>query len=154
MKLAVLCYIECEGHILMMHRNKRPDDYHLGKWNGLGGKFLPGESPEACLLREVYEESGLRLSDYTLRGIITFPLFDGEEDWYTFVYSAKTVGMEVGESDEGTLSWIPKKSMFTLNLWEGDKIFLDWIFTLSNMFSAVFYYKKGVYLRHEVVFYG
>lgn len=153
MKLAVLCYVEHEGRVLMLHRNKRQTDYHLGKWNGLGGKFLAGESPEACLVREVREESGLELSEFKLRGIITFPLFDGHEDWYTFIYTARTDRFEVIDPDEGTLEWVPRDQVFHLNLWEGDRIFLDWVFNRTTFFSAVFRYQEGKFQSHEVVFY-
>jgi 8-oxo-dGTP diphosphatase len=153
MKLAVLCYVEHEGRVLMLHRNKRQTDYHLGKWNGLGGKFLAGESPEACLVREVREESGLELSEFKLRGIITFPLFDGRDDWYTFIYTASTDRYEVTDPDEGTLEWVPRDQVFLLNLWEGDRIFLDWVFNRTNLFSAVFRYQDGEFQSHEVVFY-
>lgn len=153
MKLAVLCYVENEGRVLMLHRNKRKNDYHLGKWNGLGGKFLPGESPEACLLREVREESGLSPESYSLRGFITFPLFDGAEDWYTFVYTAKVTQSEVADPEEGTLAWIPKDEVLSLKLWEGDRIFLDWVFNREGLFSAVFRYEAGVFKDYEVVFY-
>lgn len=153
MKLAVLCYVCYEDCVLMLHRNKRENDYHLGKWNGLGGKFLPGESPEQCLLREVQEESGLLPESYVLRGIITFPLFDGVEDWYTFVYTASAAHNKVIDPDEGTLAWIPKDEVPGLNLWEGDRIFLDWVFNRTELFSAVFRYEAGAFKDYEVVFY-
>ena len=153
MKLSVLCYVEFENRVLMLHRNKRVNDYHLGKWNGLGGKFLPGESPEQCLLREVREESGLTPVSWSLRGMITFPLFDGAEDWYTFIYTAKADRLEVTDPDEGTLAWIPKREVPALRLWEGDRIFLDWVFNRTEIFSAVFRYQAGVLKDYEVVFY-
>jgi len=153
MKMAVLCYVTHEDSVLMLHRNKRKTDYHLGKWNGLGGKFLPGESPEQCLLREVWEESGLQPETYSLRGIITFPLFDGVEDWYTFVYTASSAKKEVIDPEEGTLAWIPRSEVLSLNLWEGDRIFLDWVFNRTEFFSAVFRYRAGEFKDYEVVFY-
>ena len=92
MKLATLAYVKRDHQsvpqTLMLHK-QRPGDYHEGKWNGLGGKFEKGESPEACLLREVHEESGLTATQATLRGVITFPDFDGVDDWYTFVYTVE-----------------------------------------------------------------
>jgi 8-oxo-dGTP diphosphatase len=153
MKLAVLCYVEYDDCVLMLHRNKRKNDYHLGKWNGLGGKFLTGESPEQCLLREVREESGLQPESYSLRGIITFPLFDGVEDWYTFVYTASAAHKDVIDPEEGTLAWIPKSEVPGLNLWEGDRIFLDWVFNRTELFSAIFRYQAGEFKDYEVVFY-
>jgi ADP-ribose pyrophosphatase YjhB (NUDIX family) len=87
MILATLCYVQTGGKTLMMHRNKRPDDVHLGKYNGLGGKFEPGESPEECVVREVFEESNLRIKP-RLRGVMTFPQFAKGHDWYCFLYTA------------------------------------------------------------------
>ena len=101
MKLATLCYLRRDGHTLMLHRTKKPGDYHQGKWNGLGGKLRPGESPEECLRREVFEESGLTVEAATLRGLITFPNFDGIDDWYCFVYTVEQFSGELGESPEG-----------------------------------------------------
>lgn len=153
MKLSVLCYVLDGDQVLMLHRNKKDKDYHKGKWNGLGGKFEAGESPEACLLREVVEESGLTLKVWDYEGVITFPNFDGKDDWYTFIYTANSFEGELRESEEGSLSWIPLKEMTELNLWDGDRIFLDWIFNKKEHFSAVFQYEEGKYVRHEVTFY-
>lgn len=153
MKLSVLCYLEHEGKVLMLHRNKRPEDYHLGKWNGLGGKFMPGESPEQCLYREVLEESGLVPVSPQLKGILTFPLFDGVEDWYTFVYTAGVDHKEFVDPPEGTLAWIPREEVLSLNLWEGDRIFLDWVFHGKDRFSGIFRYESGRFIAHEVIFY-
>ena len=88
MILATLCYVKRDGHTLMIHRNKRPNDIHEGKWNGLGGKFEAGESPEDCVIREVSEESGLIIRAPHLHGILTFTNFKGN-DWYVFVYTAE-----------------------------------------------------------------
>src|ERR1035438_3201975 len=84
MKLATLCYIiDREKKVtLMLHRIKKVNDLHEGKWNGLGGKFEQHETPEDCVIREVEEESGLKISSPRLHGLITFPLFDGKDDWY------------------------------------------------------------------------
>ena len=86
MKLATLCYIRKDHHTLMVHRIKKENDMHAGKWNGLGGKLEPGETPEACATREIWEESGLRVKNLILRGVITFPGFAADEDWYTFLF--------------------------------------------------------------------
>ena len=95
MKLATLCYVEKDGQYLMLHRNKKANDMHKGLWVGLGGKFEAGESPEECVIREVFEESGLRIQNPTLRGFLTFPGFFGEEDWYVFMFVAKNFTGEV-----------------------------------------------------------
>jgi 8-oxo-dGTP diphosphatase len=152
MKLAVLCYLEKDGKTLMLHRVKKADDYHEGKWNGLGGKFEPGESPEECAKREVLEESGLLMLEPKLRGFITFPMFDKKDDWYVFIYTCNKFTGKLIESPEGNLEWIPSGKILDLNLWEGDKIFLDWIYK-DKFFSAKFAYKDGKYVSHEVVFY-
>lgn len=142
MKLATLCYIEKDDEMLFLHRNKKKNDVHWGKYIGLGGKLEPGESPDECVVREVKEESGLEMSNPVLRGIMTFPLFDGVEDWYTFLYSASEYSGDILDSDEGELHWIKKESVEKLNLWEGDRLFLDWM-SKHEFFSAKFIYKDG-----------
>lgn len=86
MKLGTLCYVRNGDKTLMIHRNSREGDFHLGKYNGLGGKFEAGESPEECVIREIKEESGLDITEPQLKGVITFPLFDGVDDWYVFLF--------------------------------------------------------------------
>ena len=87
MILATLCYIKRDGYTLMVHRNKKVNDIHKGKWNGLGGKFEAGETPEECVTREVFEESGLSIRDPKLCGLLMLPKFKGN-DWYVFVFTA------------------------------------------------------------------
>ena len=87
LRLATLCYVRSGGRTLMLYRNRKPNDYHEGKYNGLGGKVEPGESPEQCMKREVQEESGLIPLSWRLNGMITFPTFDGTNDWYVFVFT-------------------------------------------------------------------
>ncbi len=152
MKLATLCYVFDDSKVLMINRNKRENDIHLGKWNGLGGKFNPGETPEECVIREVYEESGLKIENPTLKGFITFPAFDDEDDWYVFVFIAKKFTGELKESHEGELEWIEWGKVFELPLWEGDKYFLEWLHE-DKFFSAKFIYKNSKYISHSVVFY-
>ena len=154
MKLATLCYVidKKNDSTLMIFRNKKENDYHEGKWNGLGGKFEPGESPEECALREIYEESGIKVLSLKLKGIITFPLFDGKDDWYVFMFTSDKFEGELINSPEGTLKWIPNKTLTEINLWEGDKIFIPWLFG-DKFFSAKFNYEKGKFINHEVFFY-
>ncbi|MEZ4607014.1 MAG: 8-oxo-dGTP diphosphatase [Deinococcales bacterium] len=102
MKLSTLCYLRQNGKTLMLHRNKKAGDYHEGKWNGLGGKFEAGESPEDCMRREVFEESGLEVIKAQLKGFITFPSFDGEDDWYVFVYVVEAWRGELRASAKGS----------------------------------------------------
>lgn len=151
MKLATLCYVKRNGSTLMLHRIKKKNDMHEGKWNGLGGKLEMGETPEECVIREVYEESGLKITSPRLHGFITFPLFDGVHDWYVFVYSAESFEGELIDSNEGVLKWIPDAELFDLNLWEGDKTFIEWMLE-GKFFSAKFTYNDGRLKDYSVVF--
>lgn len=154
MKLATLCYVidKKKKKTLMIHRVKKENDYHKGKWNGLGGKFNEGESPEECVIREVKEESGLSIKDPCLHGFITFPEFDGVHDWYVFIFTAHIYTGKLIDSNEGDLEWIPNESLSSLNLWDGDKIFIDWLFQ-EKFFSAKFVYKDGKFKDYSVSFY-
>jgi 8-oxo-dGTP diphosphatase len=136
----------------MLHRIKKKHDIHEGKWNGLGGKLEKGETPEECVIREVKEESGLTIIEPRLRGFITFPDFDGKNDWYVYVFTAGKFEGDLIESDEGKLEWIPEPELLKLNLWEGDKIFLDWLLE-DRFFSAKFNYENGEFVDYKVVFY-
>src|SRR6056297_2091953 len=104
--LATLCYLQKDGQTLMLFRNKKENDIHEGKYNGLGGKFEIGESPEECARREIEEESGLVAEELHLKGVITFPKFDGTNDWYVFVYTVFQFSGRLIESPEGSLEWI------------------------------------------------
>ena len=152
MKLATLCYIRSNGKTLMMHRVKNQGDMHFGKWNGLGGKLLPGESPEECVIREVREECGLELKHPTLKGFITFPAFDGWDDWYVFVFTAHDISGSLSDCAEGNLEWVPDGDLPGLDLWEGDYIFLPWL-EGDRIFSAKFTYDQGRLTGHSVCFY-
>ena len=154
MKLATLCYIidKTRDSTLMLHRIKKENDYHQGKWNGLGGKFNKGESPEECAIREIKEESGLTIRNPYLKGFISFPNFDGIDDWYVFVFTIDEFEGKLIDSPEGKLEWIPNNELTLLNLWEGDKIFLEWVFG-DKMFSAKFNYENGKFLDYKVNFY-
>lgn len=151
MKLATLCYIIDDDKTLMIYRNKKENDYHEGKWNGLGGKFEPGESPEDCAIRELKEETGLDVKNPEMKGFITFPNFDGVDDWYVFVFVIKEFKGELIDSPEGHLEWIENHKLTELNLWEGDKVFLPWLFQ-EKFFSAKFNYEDGKYIDYEVIF--
>lgn len=120
--LTTLCYIEHEGKYLMMHRVKKEHDINKDKWVGIGGHFEADESPEECLLREAKEETGLTLTEYKPRGIITF-MSDKWQTEYMFLYTATGYEGEIGACNEGVLEWIDKAKVYDLPLWEGDKIF-------------------------------
>ncbi len=152
MKLATLLYVQKDDKTLMLYRNKKENDYHEGKWNGLGGKFELSESPEECAIRELEEESGLIAKKLVLKGHITFPMFDGKDDWYVFVFIIPEFEGELIESDEGHLEWIPNDKLIDLNLWEGDKYFINWLF-MDEMFSAKFNYDNGKFIDYTVNFY-
>jgi len=152
MQLATLCYVINKNKTLMLHRIKKKEDIHEGKWNGLGGKFEPGESPEECVIREVKEESGLLIKNPTLHGFITFPMFDGKKDWYVFMFTANKFTGNLIDSKEGMLEWIPNNKLLELNLWEGDRIFIPWLFQ-KKFFSAKFNYSNGKLKDYKVEFY-
>ena len=136
----------------MLHRIKKENDMHEGKWNGLGGKLEKGESPEECVKREVLEESGLTINSPKLHGVITFPQFDGIDDWFVFVYTADSFEGDLINSDEGVLNWIDSNKILELNLWEGDKIFIPWL-KQDKFFSAKFIYDKKELKDYNVIFY-
>jgi 8-oxo-dGTP diphosphatase len=152
MILGTLCYVRTRDKTLMIHRNSRQGDFHLGKYNGLGGKFEPGESPEECVIREIKEESGLTIKEPQLKGIITFPQFDGVNDWYVYLFVVTNFTGELINSVEGELEWIVSDKLSELPLWEGDKIFLPWL-DQDKFFSGKFIYKKKKLDSWEVVFY-
>lgn len=118
-----LCYIERGDEYLMLHRVKKENDINRDKWIGLGGKFEENESPDECLLREVYEESGLKLTSWRYRGIVTFVNTVCESE-YMHLFTADAFEGEIGPCSEGELEWIKKSELLKLTLWEGDKIFL------------------------------
>ena len=117
-----LCYIEKEDSYLMMHRVKKVNDINKDKWVGVGGHFEEGESPEECLLREVREETGLTLTSFRLRGIVTFST-DVYPTEYMFLYTADSYEGEMIECNEGNLEWVKKSDVYDLPIWEGDKLF-------------------------------
>ncbi len=118
-----LCYIERGDEYLLLHRVKKENDLNRDKWIGLGGKFEPGESPEECLLREVREETGLTLTSFRYRGIVTF-VSDRWGTEYMHLFTADGFTGEIDECDEGVLEWIKKSDFAALPQWEGDRIFL------------------------------
>jgi 8-oxo-dGTP diphosphatase len=150
MILATLCYVKRDGSTLMVHRNKKANDIHAGKWNGLGGKFEAGETPEECVIREVREESGLSIRSPKLCGLLIFPKFRGN-DWYVFVFTANEFSGDLTDSPEGRLEWIPDPEVTSLNLWESDHIFMPWI-REGKLFSARFDYQGDKMMGYKVTF--
>jgi 8-oxo-dGTP diphosphatase len=151
--LTTLAYLR-RGDFTLMLRRPATRASPGGRWNGLGGKFEPGESPERCLAREVAEESGLLVERAELKGIITFPDFVGSGDVMTFVYLVHAwSGALRPEGPEGTLHWVETREVQGLDLWEGDRVFLPWL-DRPGVFSARFRYDGARFVDHEVVFYG
>ena len=147
--LTTLCYIEKNGNYLMMHRTKKEHDVNKDKWVGIGGHFEADESPEECLLREVLEETGLHLTHYSLRGIVTF-ISDKWDTEYMFLYTADAYSGELTGCDEGTLEWIAKEAVYDLPLWEGDKIFFRLLEQRNDFFSLKLRY-EGEHLAESVL---
>jgi len=118
-----LCHIEKDGKYLMLHRIKKKNDVNKDKWVGIGGKFIDKESPEQCNFRETLEETGLTLIDSKYRGIVTF-VSDKFETEYMHIFTSDNFLGNIKECDEGKLEWIDKDKLLSMNIWEGDKIFL------------------------------
>ena len=170
--MTTLCYIEKDNRYLMLHRNKKENDINQDKWIGVGGHFLENETPEECLLREVREETGLILTSFRFRGLITF-ISDEWQTEYMCLFTADRFTAEPGitirtsvygqeesktdiscdsdkeqtrECDEGELVWVEKNRINELNLWEGDRIFLQLLETRDDFFTL-----KLVYRGNELV---
>ena len=140
MKNTSLCYIEREGKYLMLHRTKKVNDENHDKWIGVGGKFEEGESPEECMLREVQEETGLTLTAWRYRGIVTFV----SDEWggeYMHLFTADGYAGQIRSCDEGELEWIEKQRLQALPIWEGDKIFLRLLDSEQPFFSLKLRYE-------------
>ena len=149
-ELTTLCYIEHDDSYLMMHRTKKEKDINKDKWIGIGGHFEYGESPDECLLREVDEETGLTLTAYTARGIITF-IYGENVVEYMHLYTADGFTGEIHECDEGELVWVPKEKVMELPIWEGDKIFFRLLNERKDFFSLKLVYDvEGTLLEWEV----
>ena len=140
MNFTTLCYIEKGNKYLMLHRTSKKKDGNKDKWIGVGGHFEKGESPEECLLREVKEETGLELTSYQFRGIVTF-ISDEWPDEYMCLYTADKYTGDIGNCDEGELVWVEKGKIMDLNIWEGDKIFLKLLTENQPFFSLKLEYK-------------
>ena len=142
-KLTTLCYIEKGDSYLMLHRVSKKHDVNKDKWIGIGGHFEENESPEECLLREAKEETGLTLTSWKFRGIVTF-ISEGWNTEYMCLYTAGGYEGEIIPCNEGVLEWIRKEDLLKLNLWEGDKIFLKLLQENAPFFSLKLAYKGDV----------
>ena len=142
-RLSTLCYIERDGKYLMLHRTVKKHDVNKDKWIGVGGHFEQDESPEECLLREVWEETGYTLSSYQYRGLVTFVSGNGVTE-YMSLFTADEFDGEPIACDEGVLEWVEKEQVLKLNIWEGDKIFFRLLEETDRFFSL-----KLVYDGHD-----
>lgn len=141
-QLTTLCYIEKNNSYLMLHRVTKKNDINQDKWIGVGGHFEFQESPEDCLLREIKEETGLTLSSFRFRGIVTF-ISDNDMAEYMCLYTSDDFSGNLIDCDEGNLEWVPFEKIETLELWEGDKIFLRLLKENAPFFSLKLVYQNG-----------
>ena len=142
MELSTLCYLERDDQYLMLHRTVKKNDVNKEKWIGVGGHFEAEESPEECLLREVYEETGLVLTSWRFRGIVTFVSGNGIVE-YMHLFTADGFEGEMRACDEGELAWVDRDRITDLNIWEGDKIFLRLLREETPFFSLKLVYDGG-----------
>lgn len=140
MRNTTLCYLRRDDRWLMLHRVKKQGDANRDKWIGIGGGFEDGESPEDCLVREVFEETGYVLKSWRYRAIITF-VSDRWETEYMHLFTADAPAGEPGECDEGTPEWVPIDEVGNLPIWEGDRLFLDKIAGDCPFFSMKLRYE-------------
>ena len=151
-QLATICYIDNGKELLKLHRNKKPNDVHEGKWIGVGGKLERGETPQECAAREILEETGLKAKP-VLKGIITFPEFTPDLDLYTYVFKVTEFEGELIDCNEGTLEWVPYDEVLGKPTWEGDHTFVEWLLEDKPFFSAKFVYDGDKLLDTQVDFY-
>jgi len=136
-----LCYIEKDNKYLMLHRVKKENDINKDKWIGVGGKFIENETPDECVVRETMEETGLLLTKYRLRGVVTF-LSDEYEGELMYLYTAtEFVENELLDCDEGVLEWVPKSEVCRLPIWEGDKLFFEELIEDRGFFTMKLRYE-------------
>lgn len=139
--LTTLVYLSMDDQYLMLHRNKKEDDINYGKWIGVGGKFERGESPVECARREVLEETGQELMNEQYRGMVTF-LYPEEEPIYMFLYTGSLADKQVRASDEGELAWIDRDEISKLELWEGDRLFLQQLLETEQLIDMKLAYDR------------
>lgn len=149
MKNTTTCYIEKDGKYLMLHRVKKENDMNKDKWIGVGGKFEEGESPEECVIREVKEETGFYLKSINLRCIVTYVSNEYETE-QMYVFTSTEFEGELIECNEGNLEWIDKEKITSLNIWEGDKIFIDKIHKGDSFFTVKVEYNGDELVEYKV----
>ena len=146
---STLCYIEKDGAWLMLHRVKKENDLNHDKWIGVGGKFEDEETPDECVVRETFEETGLTLTSYRLRGIVTF-LSDTWEGEYMYLYTADSFTGDMIPCDEGDLEWVPKEKAADLPIWEGDRLFFEELLRDRGFFTMKLRYEGDRLAEYEM----
>lgn len=145
--LTTMCYLKKDNQTLLLHRIKKKNDINEGKWIGVGGKVEKGESIDECIKREILEETGYTAHHVKLHGFVTFPSLYHGEDEGMFVFSCDDFSGQLRQSDEGYLEWINDDDISSLNMWEGDYHFFDWLNDQS------FHYAKIVYENDQLIEY-
>ena len=143
MQNTTLCYITRGNEVLMLHRVKKKKDINKDKWIGIGGKFIGMESPDECLLREALEETGLTLTDWRCRGVVTFLTENEEDGEFMYLFTAEGFEGELKECDEGDLQWVSREFLWNLPMWEGDRIFLKLLWEEAPFFLLKLCYDHG-----------
>ena len=150
MKNTTLCYIEnTKNQTLLLHRTKKKNDLNENKWIGVGVKFEAGETAEQCLIREVYEETGLTLNSYTYRGVVDF-ISDVWEDEKMHLFTATVIDDKVKECDEGELKWVDNDKVLSLPTWEGDRVFLELLYQNKPFFHLTLCYEGEKLVKSEL----
>ena len=141
--LTTLCYLERDGKYLMLHRVSKKNDINKDKWIGVGGHFEDDESPEECAKREIFEETGyeIALEDLEFRALVTFVSQKGDYELMS-LFTAKAPSHEPKECDEGKLEWVKKEDVYSLNIWEGDRLFFEQLGKNKDFFSMKLVYDK------------
>ena len=140
---STLCYVIHGDQVLMLHRVKKKNDVNKDKWIGIGGKFEAEESPDECLLRECREETGLRLTSWQCRGVVTF-LQEGGEGEFMYLFTAEEFEGNLHDCPEGDLQWVSREFLYRLPMWEGDRIFLDLLWRNAPFFLLTLRYRGEV----------
>ena len=138
-----LCYVLRGEEVLMLHRVKKKNDLNKDKWIGIGGKFEDQESPDECLLREAKEETGLTLTSWQCRGVVTFLTENPQEGEYMYLFTADGFEGDMIECNEGDLQWVRRDFLEDLPKWEGDRIFLKLLFENAPFFLLTLRYNGG-----------
>lgn len=147
--ITTLCYMHRGDEVLMLYRNKKQEDVNKGKWIGVGGKVEQGETPYACILREIEEETGYIPQSCRFRGIVVFNYNDHPSE-YMHLYTCDRFEGELKNCEEGELKWIAKEKVKDLNLWEGDRIFLDLLNQDENFFYLTLNYLDDTLMSHRL----